>query len=78
VAAYAVDAASGALTAVAGSPFGLSNAAHVVVDTSGHFLYATYLSSSIAAYTIDQNTGALSAIAGGPFGTGMGDLAILK
>ena len=41
---------------------------HVAVDASGHYLYATYLSSPIAAYTIDQATGALSSIAGGPFG----------
>jgi 6-phosphogluconolactonase (cycloisomerase 2 family) len=52
--------------------------AHVAVDASGHYLYATYLSSAIAAFTIDPTTGALSAIAGGPFGTGTGDLAILK
>ena len=58
------------------SPFGFSSTAHIVVDASGHFLYATYLFSPIEAYSIDQKTGALSAIAGGP--SGMGDLAILK
>jgi 6-phosphogluconolactonase len=63
---------SGALTAVAGSPFGAgTDPTGVAVDPTGKFAYVTnYDSESVSAYTINATSGALTAVAGSPFGTG--------
>jgi 6-phosphogluconolactonase len=63
IAAFTVDSSSGALTAVAGSPFvaagGLQGG--MVVDPSGKFLYvAGGLVSAIGTFKIDSTTGALT------------------
>ena len=77
VSAYAIDRTTGALTAVAGSPFaapmqaGSSRA--IAVDPSGNFLYSAGLGSNgpsnltatVSVFMIDSTTGALSALAGG-------------
>jgi 6-phosphogluconolactonase (cycloisomerase 2 family) len=77
VSAYAIDATTGALTPVSGSPFpaGL-NSRSVAVDPTGHFAYvvngssALDFSGSISAYTIDPETGALTQVPGSPFPVG--------
>ena len=76
VSAYAIDSSTGALSAVAGSPFAAgAQPVSVTVDPSGRFVYVvnTCVSSAdcsagnVSAYTINSSTGALSAVAGSPF-----------
>ena len=68
VSAYAINATTGALTAVAGSPFATGkDPLSVTVDPSGKFAYvANFLGNNVSAYTIDATTGALSPIANSP------------
>jgi len=74
VSAYTIDANTGALTAVAGSPFGTATLPDsVAVDPSGKFVYVANgdpPANSISAYVIDANTGALTPISGSPFAAG--------
>lgn len=72
VSAYTIDAGTGALTAVAGSPF-LAGSLPLVVTLhpSGRFAYvANSTSNNISAYAIDADTGVLTQVAGSPFATG--------
>jgi 6-phosphogluconolactonase (cycloisomerase 2 family) len=70
---YSIDATSGALTAISGSPFGASaGMAAALLAPSIGFLYETLTSgtsSAIYGYSIDSGTGALTALAGSPFGS---------
>ena len=73
VSAYTVNATTGALTAVAGSPFmtGQSGSRSVSIDPSGKFAYvANNVSANVSAYAINATTGALTALAGSPFAAG--------
>ncbi|MDP2325717.1 MAG: beta-propeller fold lactonase family protein, partial [Gammaproteobacteria bacterium] len=75
--AYTIDAGTGTLSAVAGSPFmaGLDPTG-VTVEPSGRFVYvANRQSANISAYAIDGATGALLEIAGSPYAGGI-DLAV--
>lgn len=75
---YNIDSNSGALTAIAGSPFPTgANAVAVAVHTSGSFLYVgshveshLFYGGSIYGYTIEKSTGVLSQISGSPFPSG--------
>jgi 6-phosphogluconolactonase (cycloisomerase 2 family) len=69
IAAYSVDTTTGALTAIAGSPFAAGGGpVSTAVDPSGRFVYAAnYRSYEVSAYSIDAVTGALTEIAGSPF-----------
>ncbi len=66
VSAYTVNALTGALTAIAGSPFGAGNGSSSLdVDPSGRFVYVTnLLNDTITAFSIDPATGALASIQG--------------
>jgi len=73
--AYSIDAASGALTPVPGSPFSVGGAPDsVAVDTSGKFLIVSVLppgqaaGNCLAVLSIDPGTGALTPVPGSPFG----------
>ena len=74
VSAFLIDADTGALTPVPGSPFAtqtLSTA--VAVDPSGKFVYVANgdpPANSISAFVIDQGSGALTPVAGSPFAAG--------
>ncbi len=77
VSAYTIDASSGALTAVADSPFASGDpATALAVDPTGKFLYVSTrnanpcCSSGIAAYTINPSTGALTPMPHSPFAAG--------
>jgi 6-phosphogluconolactonase len=78
VAGFLVDANSGMLTAVPGSPFPAGNTPVQAVQAapqagSALFLYVSNLNDSvggISAYAINQQNGALSQISGSPFPTG--------
>lgn len=71
--AYTIDAASGGLTAIPGSPFAAGeNPASAAVDVSGRFLFVannanTAHGNSVSAFSIDPDTGVLTAVPGSPF-----------
>ena len=72
VSAYAIDAASGALKKVRGSPFvtGMGPIG-LAVDPTGKFAYVgNGNSNNVSAFAIDANTGALTPVAGSPFRAG--------
>jgi len=72
VSAYTINSSTGALSAVAGSPFAAGNGPRSVsVDPSGKFAYVTNSEAdSVSAYAINSSTGALRAVAGSPFAAG--------
>lgn len=72
VSAYAVNATSGALTAV-GSPVAAgTNPVSVAVDPSGKFAYVANLGShSVSAFSINATTGALTPLGSPTFATGL-------
>lgn len=63
--------ATGALSAINGSPFPGGTNLYLTVDPQNRFLFASDDSppGNVLAYTIDATTGALSAVAGSPFAT---------
>lgn len=77
VSAFTVDAISGKLTLVAGSPFTAADQpASVAVDPSGRFVYAANQGSNdISAYSINAD-GSLTEIAFSPFATGFQPLQV--
>jgi len=70
---FTIDSGSGALTAMAGSPFATSQNSQpfvMCVDPTGKFLYVALSNAgSIAAFTIDSSTGALTPVSNSPFPT---------
>ena len=73
LAGYSIDAASGALTAVPGSPFAIGGVPNsVAIDPSGEFLIVSVFplggGSHLAVFSIDPGTGALTSVPGSPFG----------
>ena len=71
ISAFSIDAASGVLTPITGSPFTANNApSRVAIDPSGKFLdVPNNVGGNISVFTINASTGLLSPIAGSPFGT---------
>jgi 6-phosphogluconolactonase len=69
VSAYVINARSGSLTRIQGSPFKADNGPDgVTVDPSGKFAYVVnYDSHDISAYSINARTGALKQVKGSPF-----------
>ncbi len=75
--AYSIGTTTGAITAVSGSPFGVSAGAGLaLVAPSSGYLYETIGGVSnppgIYGYSMDSSSGALTSISGSPFGTGCG------
>jgi len=72
---YAIDAMTGALTALADSPSGASGVGPgIAVDPAGMFAYATLSKiDNVIAYAIDSSTGNLTAISGSQFYGGGGN-----
>lgn len=72
VSAYAIDAATGALTLIAGSPYTTGGGpASLAVDSSGQFAYtANRGANNVSAFMIDITTGALTPVSGSPFPAG--------
>jgi 6-phosphogluconolactonase (cycloisomerase 2 family) len=65
---FTINATTGALTAVTGSPFpGSGPANYITTDPTGKFLYIA--STGVDAYSINSTTGALTAISGSPYTT---------
>lgn len=73
---FRIDAATGALTALPGSPFraGVVPTA-LVVDPSGRFIYVASF-SAVVGFRIDAATGTLTALPGSPFPSGMAPRAM--
>jgi 6-phosphogluconolactonase (cycloisomerase 2 family) len=73
VSAYTLNAMTGALSAVAGSPFAAgSNPSSVTVDPTGRFAYVSNQASrDVRAYAIDTATGALASIGVGGITAGV-------
>ena len=68
IAGYTINTATGALTAVSGSPFPApSFPQSVAVDPTGKFVYVPTLSTNIFGYTINSATGAPASIPRSPF-----------
>ena len=69
VSGYLIDATTGALTPIAGSPFASGRGPEsVAVDPSGRFAYvANFVDNSVSGYTINSTTGALMPLPGSPF-----------
>ena len=73
ISAFKINASTGVLTTIAGSPFTASGAASsntptpLAIDSSGRFLYASNGDDgTISEFTIDSTTGVLTAVAGSP------------
>jgi 6-phosphogluconolactonase len=74
VSAFAINATSGALSTVTGSPFPTGAMPKgLAIDAKGSVVYVTNSGSNdISAYVVNRTTGALTAIPGSPFGAGAG------
>jgi 6-phosphogluconolactonase (cycloisomerase 2 family) len=70
---YDINATSGALTEVAGSP-AFSGITPLITDPAGHFAYEA--DDGIYVYQIDPGTGALTQIAASPFSSGAENIVI--
>jgi 6-phosphogluconolactonase (cycloisomerase 2 family) len=72
VSAYTINATTGALTQITGSPFPAGTQPFsVTVDPSAKFAYvANGGGGNVSAYTSDATTGALTQITGSPFPSG--------
>ena len=72
VSGYTINAITGALTPIFGSPFATGAApSSVAVDPTGRFAYvANGNSANVSGYTISAATGALTPIFGSPFAAG--------
>jgi 6-phosphogluconolactonase len=62
--AYSINRSTGALTAVAGSPFSFpghtGNGGPIAIDPAGKFLFNSNASGAIVSYTINSQTGVLT------------------
>ena len=77
ISAFTIDASTGALTPVAGSPLPIAFAETISIDPMGKFLFVPE-TNGVSVYAINTATGALSAVAGSPFlaGTNPGSVSI--
>lgn len=72
ISVYTINSNTGALAAIADSPFTTGSTPHrVAVDFTGNFLYVVNADSdNVSAYSINSSTGVLTEITGSPFSTG--------
>ena len=78
VSGYTINATTGTLTPIPGSPFAAVAAPlSVVVDPTGRFAYvAKANSANVSEYTINAITGALTPISGSPFAARVGPRSV--
>ncbi len=78
VSAYAVNLATGALTAVAGSPFAVGAGPWVLaIDPQAKFLYvANSVDNTISVFAINSSTGVLTQVTGSPFVAANGPISL--
>ncbi len=79
VSIYSVDATTGALAPIAGSPVATgAGPFDVAIDPAGKFAYVTnYTDGTVSSYSRDGTTGALTSISGGTVPTGVRPFAIV-
>src|SRR5262249_448838 len=72
VSAFSINAVTGALTPIAGSPFvGGNEPISIALTSNGPFAYTANLGAgNVTAYTINAGTGALTQLASSPFAAG--------
>jgi 6-phosphogluconolactonase (cycloisomerase 2 family) len=72
VSAYAIDATTGTLTPLTGSPFGAGNGPRAIeLSANGRFaLVVNRFSNDLSVFRLDEATGGLREIAGSPFAAG--------
>jgi hypothetical protein len=69
---WAINGTTGALTAVAGSPYAVSGGNAIAATPSGTYLFVSdFATGEISAFSINASTGALTAVAGSPFPSGI-------
>jgi 6-phosphogluconolactonase len=72
-----VTPATGALTAITGSPFASPQPAAVAVDPTGKFVYVANLSAgTVSAFAIAAADSSLTPLTGSPFAAGLQPTAI--
>jgi DNA-binding beta-propeller fold protein YncE/tetratricopeptide (TPR) repeat protein len=77
VSAFTIDVATGALTAVVGSPFAAGASPTSVTVHPGKFAYVANVGSkNVSVFTINAATGALTAVPRSPFTAGMGPFSV--
>ncbi len=78
VSAYGIDATTGTLAAIAGSPFPVGTLpVAIAADQTGHFVYVVnQADETISAFTIDHSSGALTPVTGSPFASGSGPTSV--
>jgi 6-phosphogluconolactonase (cycloisomerase 2 family) len=71
VSVYRINAATGALTQVSGSPFvAVGDCLSIITNFAGTFAYVASTSGITSAYRINAATGSLTSVAGSPFAAG--------
>jgi 6-phosphogluconolactonase (cycloisomerase 2 family) len=82
ISVFSIDANTGALTEIPGSPFSalstngdISYNLQILLSPSGNFIYApitsdTYPSPGVVVFSVDATTGALTLVSGSPFSIG--------
>ncbi len=77
ISAFVANTTTGALTAVANSPFAAGTSPESVgSDDQGRFLYAANSGGGVSAYLINRNDGSLAQAAGSPFAAGASPFAV--
>jgi 6-phosphogluconolactonase (cycloisomerase 2 family) len=78
VSAFSINATTGVLTEITGSPFtnGATEPAAAIVSPNGNFLFVANSSNTTSAFSINATTGALTAVTGSPFAGGTAGDAI--
>ena len=78
VSVYSINATTGALTAVPGSPFAAgTNPYSVAINPAGTLAFvANVNSNTVSVYSINASTGALTQVSGSPFATGTGPASV--
>ena len=78
ISGHLINATTGALTAIAGSPFVAGNLPRsLVLDPSARFAYvANNNGNDVSGYTISTTSGKLTPITGSPFPAGIGPRGI--
>ena len=78
ITAYSIDASTGILTEIAGSPFAAGSIPFLMTaDLSGKFLYVANKGGGVSAYTLDLATGSLTPISGSPFPAGTAPISVI-
>ena len=78
ISAYSIDALSGVLTPIGGSPYSVGKApSSIAVDPLSHFAYVSnQADGDVSGFAIDRVSGALTAVSGSPFPTGFGPSSV--